>query len=49
MFSYSLLGTAHCANMYEPSKTDPPQLIEARNKIIKYLAQLLENFKVERA
>ncbi|XP_017470592.1 PREDICTED: putative serine protease K12H4.7 [Rhagoletis zephyria] len=42
-------GTAHCANMYEPAKTDPPQLVEARNKIIKYLAQLLENFSMERA
>lgn len=49
MVSYSFLGTAHCANMYEPAKTDPPQLVEARNKIIKYLAQLLENFKVELA
>ena len=37
-------GTAHCANMYEPAKTDPPQLIEARNRIIKYLANLLESF-----
>uniref|UniRef100_A0A0A1XMQ0 Putative serine protease K12H4.7 n=1 Tax=Zeugodacus cucurbitae TaxID=28588 RepID=A0A0A1XMQ0_ZEUCU len=36
-------GTAHCADMYEPLQTDPPQLIEARNKILKYLVQLLEN------
>ncbi|XP_054735539.1 putative serine protease K12H4.7 [Anastrepha obliqua] len=41
-------GTAHCADMYEPAKTDPPQLVEARNKIIKYLAELLDNFEKER-
>ncbi|KAI8115628.1 putative serine protease F56F10.1 [Lucilia cuprina] len=37
-------GTAHCANMYEPIKSDPPQLVEARHKIIKFLAKLLENY-----
>uniref|UniRef100_A0A1I8PZQ4 Serine protease K12H4.7 n=1 Tax=Stomoxys calcitrans TaxID=35570 RepID=A0A1I8PZQ4_STOCA len=37
-------GTAHCANMYEPIKTDPPQLVEARHKILKFLAQLLEGY-----
>ncbi|XP_017137003.1 putative serine protease F56F10.1 [Drosophila miranda] len=37
-------GTAHCANMYEPTKTDPPQLVAARNKIVKYLAKLLEGY-----
>ncbi|ALC43759.1 CG9953 [Drosophila busckii] len=37
-------GTAHCANMYEPSNNDPPQLKEARNKITKYLAQLLDGY-----
>uniref|UniRef100_A0A6P4FIJ6 Serine protease K12H4.7 n=1 Tax=Drosophila rhopaloa TaxID=1041015 RepID=A0A6P4FIJ6_DRORH len=37
-------GTAHCANMYEPVKTDPPQLVIARNKILKFLAKLLEGY-----
>ncbi|XP_037930354.1 putative serine protease K12H4.7 [Teleopsis dalmanni] len=37
-------GTAHCANMYEPIHTDPPQLVEARNKIIKFLAKLLQSY-----
>ncbi|KAH8286034.1 hypothetical protein KR054_001569 [Drosophila jambulina] len=37
-------GTAHCANMYEPVKTDPPQLVAARNKILKYLAKLLQGY-----
>ncbi|XP_017010622.3 putative serine protease K12H4.7 [Drosophila takahashii] len=37
-------GTAHCANMYEPAKTDPPQLVTARNKITKFLAKLLEGY-----
>ncbi|KAH8318461.1 hypothetical protein KR067_002148 [Drosophila pandora] len=37
-------GTAHCANMYEPAKSDPPQLVAARNKITKYLAKLLEGY-----
>lgn len=26
-------GTAHCANMYEPSDADLPQLVEAREEI----------------
>lgn len=30
--------------MYEPVKTDPPQLVAARNKILKYLAKLLEGY-----
>ena len=29
----SLPGTAHCANMYPASASDPPQLTEARTKI----------------
>ncbi|XP_062136951.1 putative serine protease K12H4.7 [Drosophila sulfurigaster albostrigata] len=37
-------GTAHCANMYEPSSSDPPQLKEARNKILKFLAKLLDGY-----
>ncbi|KAH8364276.1 hypothetical protein KR084_005086 [Drosophila pseudotakahashii] len=37
-------GTAHCANMYEPAKSDPPQLVAARNKITKFLAKLLEGY-----
>ncbi|TDG53132.1 hypothetical protein AWZ03_000675 [Drosophila navojoa] len=37
-------GTAHCANMYEPANCDPPQLKEARNKILKYLAKLLDGY-----
>ncbi|XP_073843072.1 putative serine protease F56F10.1 [Musca autumnalis] len=41
-------GTAHCANMYEPIKTDPPQLVEARHKILKFLAQLLEGYSTKK-
>ena len=26
------IGTAHCAEMYDPAKTDPTQLIEALQK-----------------
>ncbi|XP_030372070.1 putative serine protease F56F10.1 [Scaptodrosophila lebanonensis] len=37
-------GTAHCANMYEPVQTDPKQLVAARNKILKYLAKLLDAY-----
>ncbi|EDW69202.1 putative serine protease K12H4.7 [Drosophila virilis] len=37
-------GTAHCANMYEPVNSDPPQLKAARNKILKYLAKLLDGY-----
>lgn len=40
----SITGTAHCANMYEPSKTDTPELKVARNKILKYLAKLLDGY-----
>ncbi|KAH8397566.1 hypothetical protein KR222_010250 [Zaprionus bogoriensis] len=40
----TLAGTAHCANMYEPVQSDPPQLKEARNKILKYLAKLLDGY-----
>ncbi|XP_018795347.1 PREDICTED: putative serine protease F56F10.1 isoform X1 [Bactrocera latifrons] len=39
-------GTAHCAEMYDAAKSDPPQLSEARNKILDYLAQLLTNSKM---
>ncbi|XP_036215070.2 putative serine protease F56F10.1 isoform X2 [Bactrocera oleae] len=39
-------GTAHCAEMYDPAKTDPTQLIEARNKILNFLAQLLGNSEI---
>ena len=28
-----ILGTSHCADMYANTKTDPPQLIEARARI----------------
>lgn len=34
-------GTAHCANMYEPSDNDLPQLKEAREEILKFIAALL--------
>ncbi|XP_068149094.1 putative serine protease F56F10.1 [Drosophila tropicalis] len=40
-------GTAHCANMYEPLKSDPPQLAAARNKILKYLANWLTIYNSE--
>lgn len=30
--------------MYEPSKTDSPELKEARNKILKFLAKLLDGY-----
>lgn len=35
-------GTAHCANMYEPSSSDFPQLIKAREQIQNYIANLLK-------
>ena len=35
-------GTAHCANMYEPSENDFPQLKAARVEIMKYLENLLK-------
>lgn len=34
-------GTAHCANMYEPSDKDLPQLKAAREEIKKFIAALL--------
>jgi len=34
-------GTAHCANMYEPSDSDFPQLKAAREEIVKFIAALL--------
>lgn len=34
-------GTAHCANMYEPSDNDFPQLKKAREAIVKYIQALL--------
>ncbi|XP_067643764.1 putative serine protease K12H4.7 isoform X2 [Eurosta solidaginis] len=35
-------GTAHCADMYESAETDLPQLVEAREKTRKFIAQLLD-------
>lgn len=35
-------GTAHCANMYEPSDKDMPQLKEARIQIENYIKNLLK-------
>lgn len=35
-------GTAHCANMYEPSDKDLPQLKQARITIAKFIAALLK-------
>lgn len=35
------IGTAHCANMYEPKDTDFPQLKEAREKIRQFLHALI--------
>lgn len=41
-FSFnSKIGTAHCANMYEPKDTDFPQLKEAREKIRQFLHALI--------
>ncbi|XP_062136950.1 thymus-specific serine protease-like [Drosophila sulfurigaster albostrigata] len=34
--------TSHCADMYEPSRRDPPQLKEARKRILNYLTTLLK-------
>lgn len=34
-------GTAHCANMYEPSDKDLPQLKDARLKVMKFLSDLI--------
>jgi hypothetical protein len=34
-------GTAHCANMYQPSDKDLPQLKDARLKIMKFLSDLI--------
>lgn len=34
-------GTAHCANMYEPSDNDFPQLKKAREEIVKFIEALL--------
>lgn len=36
-----ILGTAHCANMYEPKDTDFPQLKQAREKIREFLHALI--------
>lgn len=38
-----LIGTAHCANMYEPKETDFPQLKLARQKILEFLRALIED------
>ncbi|XP_055909546.1 putative serine protease K12H4.7 [Eupeodes corollae] len=35
-------GTAHCANMYEPSKNDIPALTEARQKIQDFIENILK-------
>lgn len=34
-------GTAHCANMYEPKDSDPPQLKQARLEIDTFITNLL--------
>ncbi|XP_025192131.1 putative serine protease K12H4.7 [Melanaphis sacchari] len=34
-------GTAHCANMYPPAPTDPPELTQARTTIREYLKEWL--------
>ena len=31
--AFNYLGTSHCADMYANTKSDPPQLIEARARI----------------
>lgn len=38
---YFEIGTAHCANMYEPKDTDFPELKEAREKIRQFLHALI--------
>lgn len=35
-------GTAHCANMYEPTEKDPPQLKEARKEIVEFISKVLQ-------
>ncbi|XP_055844315.1 putative serine protease K12H4.7 [Episyrphus balteatus] len=36
-------GTAHCANMYEPSANDLPSLVAARKKIQNYIENILSS------
>ncbi|XP_015607074.1 putative serine protease K12H4.7 [Cephus cinctus] len=36
-------GTAHCANMYPPSKEDPPQLTQAREEVGRLIGEWLKN------
>jgi hypothetical protein len=35
-------GTAHCADMYASSPSDPPQLVAARRKISDLIGQWLD-------
>jgi len=35
-------GTAHCADMYPSSPSDPPQLVAARRKISDLIGQWLD-------
>lgn len=39
-------GTAHCANLYPPSKDDPAPLTEARNKIGNLISSWVKDFKL---
>lgn len=41
--SPEIVGTAHCANMYEPKDTDFPQLKQAREKIREFLRALIND------
>jgi hypothetical protein len=35
-------GTAHCADMYPSSSSDPPQLVAARRKVSDLIGQWLD-------
>ena len=39
---FYIVGTAHCANMYPDSPSDPPQLKEARVKIEALIGEWLK-------
>ena len=41
-FIVNVLGTAHCANMYPASPSDPPQLVEARHQIQQHIMMWLQ-------
>jgi hypothetical protein len=42
MFFFFFSGTAHCANMYPSTPSDPPELAQARAQISKLIGQWLQ-------